>query len=366
MAPPVNDNFANATDLPGDSGQLTGQTNVDATLEAGEPANFSGYGTHSIWYKITPVADGNVTVSTTGSTRTDDGNPGAKYDTVLDVFTGSAVNALTLVGGNDEEPDGGYTSSFTFAATAGTTYYARVLEWYDGTAAWAASSAIVINWSGGGTVTEPPPPPPPPPDPVDPGPSTLFGNLSTWKVLETSGLTTATMDDVAPWNQDPAFDDSAWVEKTNGIGSEDAGAIDGREFGEGVCWNSTYASNDAVHLIRFKVTLTQADLDSGVRVSWGMRRSLVIWINGTKVLDYGSTQVQNTFLGEDFSSAMVVGENLFAIGSSGEGADTDQTILDQYTWMRIYSRVLDVPTLAVPQLRVPHPRIDAALRKGAT
>ena len=37
LAAPVNDDFANAIDLAGDSGAQTGTGNVDATLESGEP-----------------------------------------------------------------------------------------------------------------------------------------------------------------------------------------------------------------------------------------------------------------------------------------------------------------------------------------
>jgi hypothetical protein len=42
------------------------------------------------------------------------------------VFTGSAVNALTLVTQNDDDPNGGVTSAVTFNATAGTIYRVMV------------------------------------------------------------------------------------------------------------------------------------------------------------------------------------------------------------------------------------------------
>ncbi|OWY61755.1 hypothetical protein B7486_62105, partial [cyanobacterium TDX16] len=91
-APPSNDDFADATVL-GASGSLTG-SNVDATSEAGEPDHgITANGIDaSVWYRWTAPADGFLVVSTRGS----------DFDTVVGVYTGAAVNALSLVEQNDD------------------------------------------------------------------------------------------------------------------------------------------------------------------------------------------------------------------------------------------------------------------------
>ena len=130
---PANDNFANAINLPGQSGSTTG-TNVAATLQAGEPAPFAGTGTHTVWWKWTAPVSGPVTFDTTGS----------NFDTVLTAYTGSAVNALTLIAGNDDidNPNSNLQSRITFAAQSGLTYYVRV----DGFAP-ADAGSIALGWS---------------------------------------------------------------------------------------------------------------------------------------------------------------------------------------------------------------------------
>ena len=115
VAPGIpNDDFSNASALPASDAFITG-TNVGATEEAGEPDHATRPGGNSVWYKWTASASGIVSVNTDGSS----------FDTVLAVYTGTAVNALTLVGANDDYF--GDTASFlTFTATAGVTYYIAV------------------------------------------------------------------------------------------------------------------------------------------------------------------------------------------------------------------------------------------------
>lgn len=136
--PPANDNFADAVTMTGASGTLTG-SNVSATGESGEPAS-SAVGTlNSVWWKWTATGTGSTTIDTFGS----------NFDTVMSVFTGSAVNALTLVGENDDSPSN-LQSTLTFDATAGTTYMVRVDGFSGGT------GAITLNWSGpAGTLSAP-------------------------------------------------------------------------------------------------------------------------------------------------------------------------------------------------------------------
>jgi hypothetical protein len=96
-------------------------SNVNATAQAGEPSEQGNGPAATIWYRWTAPADATVAVSTQGSETTD----GDSLDTYLDVYTGASLDALTLVGSDD---DGGTEGSslLTFDATSGTTYYVQV------------------------------------------------------------------------------------------------------------------------------------------------------------------------------------------------------------------------------------------------
>jgi hypothetical protein len=129
----TNDAFANRIVLTGASVTTTG-TNAGATKETGEPAHAGNAGGKSVWWTWTAPASGTVTIDTTGST----------FDTLLAVYTGSSVTALTAVtgGSNDDNPAGGMTTSkVTFSVTAGTVYQIAV----DGYAAAAGSITLHIN-----------------------------------------------------------------------------------------------------------------------------------------------------------------------------------------------------------------------------
>lgn len=113
-AAPANDNFANAQVLTGTTATATG-TNVGAAKETGEP-NHAGYtGGKSVWYRWTAPADTDVEINTFGS----------NFDTLLGVYTGTQVNALTLVASNDEA-GGTNQSRVVFTAVNGTTYQVAV------------------------------------------------------------------------------------------------------------------------------------------------------------------------------------------------------------------------------------------------
>ena len=120
-AAPANDDFAAATDLSGfdpAAGEIRG-TNVAASKEVGEPDHAGNPGGHSVWYTWTAPGDGSVpNVSfTTGFTE---------LDTLLAVYTGAAVGALTEVASNDDSPGIGTGSSVSFATTPGTVYRVAV------------------------------------------------------------------------------------------------------------------------------------------------------------------------------------------------------------------------------------------------
>ena len=90
-AAPANDDFANAAALTGLPANATG-TNMDATTESGEPEHVDVTPAgHSVWWSWTAPSDGDVTVDTCGS----------DFDTLLAVYTGDSVEALTPVAFND-------------------------------------------------------------------------------------------------------------------------------------------------------------------------------------------------------------------------------------------------------------------------
>ena len=111
-ARPANDNFAAAASLAGNTFQATG-SNLSATSEMGEPNHAWVSGRQSVWWTWTAPASGVVTLSTLGS----------GYDTTLAVYSGNAVNALSQVAANDDDPQGqNYSSRVDFRAVAGTVY----------------------------------------------------------------------------------------------------------------------------------------------------------------------------------------------------------------------------------------------------
>ncbi|MEG5042579.1 MULTISPECIES: bluetail domain-containing putative surface protein [unclassified Microcoleus] len=123
--PPVNDNFVNRSVLSGSTANATG-TNVGATGETGEPAQNGTI--NSAWWSWTAPSSGTFTIDTKNS----------NFDTYLSVFTGSAVDSLSLIGSNDDG-GGNATSLINLNATAGTTYQIAV----DGFS--SATGAIQLN-----------------------------------------------------------------------------------------------------------------------------------------------------------------------------------------------------------------------------
>jgi subtilase family serine protease len=112
----ANDNFANGTVISGTAVTATG-TNVNATKEPSEPYHAGNVGGHSVWWTWTAPADGVVMLDTSGS----------NFDTLLAVYTGTSVSALTLVAANDDDPTAFTTTSrLAFRAVAGTTYHFAV------------------------------------------------------------------------------------------------------------------------------------------------------------------------------------------------------------------------------------------------
>ena len=137
---PTNDNFANAIAVTGTNFTVHG-TNVNATIEPGEPNHAHQPGGKSVWWTWQAPATGYATLSTLGSLSS---VVSGELDTLLGVYRGSVVSNLTEVAYNDDGPID-LTSQVTFHALAGTTYYIAVDGYSFDTPADADSGSIVLS-----------------------------------------------------------------------------------------------------------------------------------------------------------------------------------------------------------------------------
>ena len=120
---PQNDRFSNATRISGPSGRATG-SNVNATGESGEP----GSGSKSVWWRWRSPSNGTATIDTVGSS----------FNTILGVYTGTRVDALTRLAESDNAAGIGRQSRVILEVETGTVYWLRV-------------SGLVSPFGGGGT-----------------------------------------------------------------------------------------------------------------------------------------------------------------------------------------------------------------------
>jgi subtilisin family serine protease len=111
---PENDDFAQALSLSGLPVSTTGN-NQNATKEQGEPNHGGQPGGTSVWWRWVSSDSGTISIDTFGS----------DFDTLLAVYTGTALNNLVTVTSNDDA-DTSLQSRVTFLATAGTAYYLAV------------------------------------------------------------------------------------------------------------------------------------------------------------------------------------------------------------------------------------------------
>jgi len=108
VQPPANDDFANAATV-GSLPFSDTQDTTAATTEDGEPlpsCSYAGRPVGSIWYRYTPVADGSVTATTSGSYPT----------TIFAAYTGSSLGSLAEVGCRTQY------GRLTMAVKAGVSY----------------------------------------------------------------------------------------------------------------------------------------------------------------------------------------------------------------------------------------------------
>lgn len=120
---PANDDFERAEVLNGQDLALEGTT-AGATRQAGEPDHYvtdppdSDFweGDHSVWFRWTAPNSGPTTINTCIG----------DIDSILAVYTGSALDALTRVTDNNNDPScatkNPYGSKVSFEAVGGTTY----------------------------------------------------------------------------------------------------------------------------------------------------------------------------------------------------------------------------------------------------
>ena len=112
---PGNDSFAARLPLTGSNITLTDNNTGAYVTDPGEPMHAGNAGGKSLWWSWTAPANGTFNINTAGS----------DFNTLLGVYTGTAVNALTVVASNDDAP-ASVTSAVSFMATAGTTYQIAV------------------------------------------------------------------------------------------------------------------------------------------------------------------------------------------------------------------------------------------------
>ena len=124
----LHDFFATPRTITGLSNS-TGTTTSFATAESGEPSHAGFAPSHSVWFNYTAPASGQIDISTAGS----------DFDTLLAVYLGNSLTALTVVASNDDTKTS-QTSAVSFAAVAGQTYRIAV-DGYSN-----ESGNLTLNW----------------------------------------------------------------------------------------------------------------------------------------------------------------------------------------------------------------------------
>jgi hypothetical protein len=133
---PFNDNLASAYALALDGGSAVSITasNADATKESGEPNHAENAGGKSVWFKFVPEATVTARINTSQN----------GFDTLLAVYTGGNMGALSPAGYNDDCSSNCATASAVdLMLVAGQTYYIAVDGYHNGTI--AASGTFKLN-----------------------------------------------------------------------------------------------------------------------------------------------------------------------------------------------------------------------------
>lgn len=137
FAQPANNDFANAFTISGTNATISG-TNIGATAQLGQPHHGTHHvGARTVWWRWTAPSNGPAYFATSN----------ANFDTTLAIYTGNAVNSLTLIGGNDDASGQTLDSRVDFTAIAGTTYQIAVAGW--GAETGNFSLHLALNSQGG-------------------------------------------------------------------------------------------------------------------------------------------------------------------------------------------------------------------------
>ena len=134
-AGPANDQFASATNVASLPYSQSGLATGGATTQAGEPAATCGGIGKTVWYRYVPAVDTTVTASTSGSS----------FDTVLQVWRGTAIDGLTAITCSDDAAESGGPSQVQFSAVVGQTYYLQVGGFADTTSTASGSLTVAIS-----------------------------------------------------------------------------------------------------------------------------------------------------------------------------------------------------------------------------
>lgn len=128
---PFSDNFASSPSLGSVASGMVSSSNVGATVESGEPSPGFIPGGASVWLRWTCPSNqtGIASFSLAGSS----------FDTLIAVYTGPTLSALTPVVFDDDSA-GGLNSSVSFNAKAGTEYQIQIDGFYGGT------GQILLSW----------------------------------------------------------------------------------------------------------------------------------------------------------------------------------------------------------------------------
>ena len=108
------DDFANRYTLSGTSGTIA-VNNASATLEAGEPSHYSGYGAYSLWFSFTAPANGQLTLSV-------DSLAEGYTEEYISIYSGTELAALS------KQDD--WFRSATLGMTANQTYQIAITSYF--------------------------------------------------------------------------------------------------------------------------------------------------------------------------------------------------------------------------------------------
>ena len=120
VLPPPNDNFASRIAISNSPCQMRViGSNLNASMEVGEPIQYGEIATHSVWWSWTAPSNAPVKITTYGSS----------FDTLLAVYTNQTIPSLGLVAANDHASHHDDYSQVSFDAMAGTEYQISVDGW---------------------------------------------------------------------------------------------------------------------------------------------------------------------------------------------------------------------------------------------